>query len=781
MSWHGMNPFGAMVSALRASVPGWTRRLGVWVVIAALLALAGVACTVVAARSVSRSDAQKSHQEFVQASSQVASTLRLAIAREQDLVVSAGVFDLENPNASSADFKRWAREEGAFARYPELSAIASVAFVPRSRLLAFEARAEADPVGPLGPHGVFAVVPAGVRPYYCFIPLSQARGGPSHTPAGVDYCASDPQLIESRDSGQGYDYAIRLPQISKAPLLAIETPLYRGGGIPATVTDRRAAFVGWTGTLIVPQVLLDSALRDHPGIAVALHDTSGSKVLAFTAGHAPRRAARMTIVLHDGTTVETYAAVGSAGVFDNGNSGALLVGGVLLSAVLFLLALALLTGRWRALRQAMHDGLTDLPNRALVLDRAELMLARARRQETPIATMFIDVDGFKHVNDTFGHAAGDQFLQIVAKRLSSVVRETDTVGRLSGDEFVVLVEGETMSAGAELVAERLLAVLHQPFELDSALGRPQACSASIGVAVGQRSTTDELLRDADLAMYQAKQAGTDRYVLFEESMQTNSADHIELETDLRDALANDELYLLYQPTFDLRTQVVTGVEALIRWAHPTRGIVAPDVFIPLTEANAMIIPIGRWVLQQACEQAAVWRAAGHPIGMSINVSARQLEHDEFVDEVRDVLADYGLSPEALTLEITETVLMRDPTAAAIRLRALKALGVRIAIDDFGTGYSSLAYLRQFPVDALKIDRSFITGISSSREASALMHTLIQLGKTLGLETLGEGIEEHAQLEQLKHEECDSGQGFLFAKPLDVETVTRFLNRDPIKV
>jgi EAL domain-containing protein (putative c-di-GMP-specific phosphodiesterase class I) len=361
------------------------------------------------------------------------------------------------------------------------------------------------------------------------------------------------------------------------------------------------------------------------------------------------------------------------------------------------------------------------------------------------------------------------------------VRETDTVGRLSGDEFVVLVEGETMSAGAELVAERLLAVLHQPFELDSALGRPQACSASIGVAVGQRSTTDELLRDADLAMYQAKQAGKDRYVLFEESMQTNSADHIELETDLRDALANDELYLLYQPTFDLRTQVVTGVEALIRWAHPTRGIVAPDVFIPLTEANAMIIPIGRWVLQQACEQAAVWRAAGHPIGMSINVSARQLEHDEFVDDVRDVLADYGLSPEALTLEITETVLMRDPTAAAIRLRALKALGVRIAIDDFGTGYSSLAYLRQFPVDALKIDRSFITGISSSREASALMHTLIQLGKTLGLETLGEGIEEHAQLEQLKHEECDSGQGFLFAKPLDVETVTRFLNRDPIKV
>ena len=244
---------------------------------------------------------------------------------------------------------------------------------------------------------------------------------------------------------------------------------------------------------------------------------------------------------------------------------------MLLSAVVFLLALVLLTGRSRALRQAMHDGLTRLPNRALVLDRAELMLARARRHDTPIAAMFIDVDAFKHVNDTFGHAAGDQFLQIIANRLSGVVREIDTVGRLGGDEFVVLVEGETMSAGAEIVAERLLAVLREPFELDNGLGRPQTCSASIGVAVGQRSTADELLRDADLALYQAKQAGKDRYVLFEESMQTNSADHIELETDLRDALANDELYLLYQPTFDLQTQSVTGVEALIRWAHPTRG------------------------------------------------------------------------------------------------------------------------------------------------------------------------------------------------------------------
>jgi diguanylate cyclase (GGDEF)-like protein len=788
----GANLFKAIASARQAGVPGVVRRLGVWGMIAVLLALGGMIGTVFAARSVARTDAQKSRQGFAKTSAQIASTLRLAITQEKDLTINAGVFELANPNATSADFKRWVDEEGAFKRYPELVGVATLAFVPRSKLHAYAVRAEADPAGPLGPDGTFMVVPAGVRPYYCFLSRTENRRGSNQTPAGFDYCTSTPQLIASRDSGKGYANAISLPQVSKTPLLNIATPVYRGGAVPTTVAGRRAAFLGWTGMLVMPQLLLDSALQGHSGIDVELRDTSGSGILAFTAGHAPHGTGRVTIDLQDGSTVETYAVIGSAGVFANGNSRAVLFGGVLLTAVLLLLALVLLTGRKRALRlvsekteqlsfQAMHDGLTDLPNRALVLDRAELMLARARRQDTPVATMFIDVDGFKHINDTFGHAAGDQFLQVIADRLSSVVRETDTVGRLGGDEFVVLVEGETLSAGPELVAERLLAVLRQPFELDGALGRPQSCSASIGIAVGQRSAADELLRDADLAMYKAKQAGKDRYVLFDESMQTDLADRIELETDLRDALGNQEFYLLYQPTFDLQNQVVIGVEALIRWAHPTRGIVEPDVFIPLAEKNAMIIPIGRWVLNQACEQAAVWHAAGHTIGMSINVSARQLEQDEFVEEVRGALADNGLPPETLTLEITETVLMHDASAGALRLRALKKLGVRIAIDDFGTGYSSLAYLRQFPVDALKIDRSFMVGVASSLEAGALMHTLIQLGKTLGLETLGEGIEEHAQLEQLKHEECDSGQGFLFARPLDTEAVTRFLDRDHIKL
>jgi diguanylate cyclase (GGDEF)-like protein len=767
------------------------RHLRAWVTVAVLLAIGGVAVTVLSARSVARNDADKSHQAFAQTSSQIASTLRLSIQHEQDLVVSVGAFDLYDPSGSNADYKRWLSELRAFERYPELTGIATIAFIPRAQLPAFEARVENDPSISHGPGDTFKLIPPGVRPYYCLVTRSESEAISGPAPLGVDYCASVPQLIQSRSSGQGYDYAIKLPQVSKA-LLAVETPLYRGGGVPATVAERRGAFVGWIATIVMPSVLLHSALAGHPGVAVALRNSAGSRTLAFTAGHAGPGATSMTLNLNDGSTVQVYEATQGAGVLANGNSGSLLICGVLLSLMLSLLVLILASGRWRAMRivvektkelrfKALHDSLTGLPNRALVMDRADLMLARARRQHTPTATMFIDVDGFKHVNDTFGHAAGDEFLQIIAARLASVVREADTVGRLGGDEFVVLVEGETLFAGPELVAERLLSVLHQPIELDGVAGRPLSASISIGIAVGQRATVDELLRDADLALYKAKQAGKDRFVVFEQSMQIASADRTSLERDLGEALAKNQFYLLYQPTFDLQTQAVTGVEALIRWDHPDRGIVPPDEFIPLADENAMIIPIGRWVLEKACRQGAEWHAAGHTIGVAVNVSARQLERDEFVEEVRSALTASGFEPDSLTLEITETVLMRDAPAAASRLHALKALGVRIAVDDFGTGYSSLAYLRQFPVDALKIDRSFISGISSNREAAALMHTLVQLGKALGLETLGEGIEEHAQLEQLKLEDCDSGQGFLFARPLDVDAVTRFLDGSRTKV
>jgi diguanylate cyclase (GGDEF)-like protein len=437
----------------------------------------------------------------------------------------------------------------------------------------------------------------------------------------------------------------------------------------------------------------------------------------------------------------------------------------------------LLSAQGELSHQAMHDALTGLPNRVLVLDRADQMLARARRQRLPVAALYVDIDGFKHVNDTFGHAAGDELLKTVAGRLAGVVRGSDTVGRMGGDEFVVLLDSPTLDVAPELIAERMLEVLREPIELQTASARPITVSASMGIAVAMTEGADELLANADMALYKAKANGKDRTAVFESSMQTAAQDRLLLEMDLRAAVDDHQFFLMYQPTFDLRSETVTGVEALLRWRHPSRGVTAPDLFIPIAEETGIIVPIGQWVLHEACHQAAIWRADGHPVGMSVNVSARQLDDDrELVAHVQTALADSGLDPSALTLEITETALMHDPDQAADRLTALKALGVRIAIDDFGTGYSSMAYLRRFPVDALKIDRSFISGIAVSTGSREIVHSLVQLGKTLGLETLGEGIEEPTQLRNLQREQCDSGQGFLFARPLEPHEIPGFIER-----
>jgi diguanylate cyclase (GGDEF)-like protein len=439
-------------------------------------------------------------------------------------------------------------------------------------------------------------------------------------------------------------------------------------------------------------------------------------------------------------------------------------------------ALAMVDEKTAQLRhQALHDALTGLPNRVLALDRAEQMLARARRQQLPVAALYVDVDGFKDVNDRFGHAAGDELLRIVAARLRSVIREGDTAARLAGDEFVVFVDGSTLDAGPQLVAERLLEVLRQPYDLTAEIGRELSVSASVGIASGMRDSATELVRDADVALYEAKAAGRNRYMLFQAAMQTAIQDRLSIQMDLADALAEDRLLLLYQPAFDLQSGRVIGVEALLRWRHPTRGLLAPSEFIPAAEVTGLIVPIGRWVLNEACRQLAAWRAQGRELSMAVNISGRQLDGDELIEDVGTALQRWALDPATLTLEVTETALMRDPEAAAKRLGLLKELGVRIAIDDFGTGYSSLAYLRRFPADALKIDRSFIAGMATSKQSGALLNTLVALGKALEIETLAEGIEDPSQLSALQRQQCDHGQGFLFSRPLDVEAMEDFMD------
>lgn len=418
-----------------------------------------------------------------------------------------------------------------------------------------------------------------------------------------------------------------------------------------------------------------------------------------------------------------------------------------------------------------HDQLTGLPNRALIVDRTEQMLGRARRSQSPVAALHVNIDNFTAVNDTLGHGAGDELLRGIAARLDGLVRDADALGRLGADEFVVVAEEASLAAGAQVIAERLQEALVAPFMVGQT---SLTVTASIGVATGLRSTAEELLCDAEIAAHRAKMEGKDRFVLFESGMQDVVQRNLSLEMDLRKALARDEFFLVYQPTLDLRGMVPTGVETLIRWRSPSRGLVQPNDFIPVLEETGLIVPVGRWVLEQACRQGAAWHAAGHTIGIAVNVSARQLDGDELIEVVETVLAQSGLDPHALTLEITETALMRNAEETARRLSAIKGLGVRIAIDDFGTGYSSLAHLQRFPVDALKIDRSFLSQLAENPEGETLIRTLVQLGKALSIETLAEGIERHQELALLREENCDSGQGYLFAKPLEAAAAESFL-------
>jgi diguanylate cyclase (GGDEF)-like protein len=423
---------------------------------------------------------------------------------------------------------------------------------------------------------------------------------------------------------------------------------------------------------------------------------------------------------------------------------------------------------------ATHDQLTGLPNRTLILDRGEQMLGRSRRLHTPVAALLVDLDNFTSINDTLGHALGDELLQAIATRLGGVVRDIDALGRVGGDEFVVLAEDVPSGAEAQIIAERLKQSLKEPFVLADGGPVGLTITASIGAVTGERASTEDILRDADIAMHRAKWDGKNRCVIFESDMQHVVQSRMELEMDLHAALERKEFFLLYQPTLELAGMAPSGFEALLRWTRPSQGVVQPIDFIPLLEETGLIVDVGKWVLGEACRQGARWRSEGHAVGMAVNVSARQLETDQFIEDVRQALADSGLQPQALTLEITETALMRDPEETARRLRAIKELRVRIAIDDFGTGYSSFGHLKRFPVDALKIDRSFIWQLAENPEGETLLRTLVKLGKALGMETVAEGIERKHELSVLRDECCDSGQGYLFARPLDVNAAAAFL-------
>jgi diguanylate cyclase (GGDEF)-like protein/PAS domain S-box-containing protein len=415
-------------------------------------------------------------------------------------------------------------------------------------------------------------------------------------------------------------------------------------------------------------------------------------------------------------------------------------------------------------RQAFGDSLTGLANRALFHDRLANTIARLGRGGTQVAVILVDLDDFKLVNDSLGHSAGDRLLTIIADRLRVHVRPGDTLARLGGDEFALIVENLDEYGAAQL-AERVLAVTREPIRLDT---RDVVCTMSVGVAVakaGDDCDTEELLRNADLAMYAAKRDGRDRFAVFDPIMYTDITRETQQRADLERALDEDQFVLYFQPIVDLTTRRLVGVEALVRWHHPVDGLVGPDTFIPIAEATGLIVPLGRWIIRQAVRQLAQWHRdnpdTGH-LRMSINVSGRQFQGSGLVEEVTAVLAETGVDPKAIVLEITESMLMQDVDATATTLQELRDLGVRVAVDDFGTGYSSLSYLKRFPVDILKVDRSFVGGHNAGD--TTLADAVLGLGRALQLQTVAEGIETDTQWSTMRDLGYDYGQGYLFARP-----------------
>ncbi len=773
-------------SAKPASAASGSRR-GLWAAVAAIVTIIGVIASILGARAVANSDAGESEAAFHQDSAAIASTLTLAIQHEEDLALSAGTFFAANPDATPAQFTAWAEGVRALRRYPELQRLALISLVRAPELAAFAARQAGRAVptpskltAPAVPTP--AISPASAHHYYCLSAAEVSRTPTGPAGSGYDYCAGSTALLVSRNTG-----SVHFGSSGHAhETLVLFTPVYLGGHTPQSPGGRRAAFVGWLREAIVPSLVLDRALRGHPDNAITLAHRSGSSTIVFAAGTPVAGAQSRTVALRGGWTLRSFGPPPGPGVFADADAVALLITGIVMSVLAGLLIYVLgvrrapTAGKAAAVAAGPHndlyDPLTGLPNRALMLDRADRMLARASRQSGMlVGALFVDIDWFKDVTERLGPEAGDQMLKKVGERLEGVIRTHDTVGRLGGDEFVVLVESAARGARLDSLARRIIEALHKPLDIEG-FGPSVSLTASIGVAFGRYNSPDDLLRDARTALIAAKAAGKDRYTVFNANMRSVVEGRGVLEIELNTAIHERQFYLLFEPVRDLAADRIAGLEAHIRWRHPTQGVLEPADFVELAEETGLIVPIGRWILEEACTRAAALNVDGPRIGVSVKVSENQLNRDGFITDVRRALHQSGIEPSLLTLEVAETTVMRDLTGAAERLHAIKELGVRVAIDDFGgSGYAYHSDLRRLPLDVLKVDRSSLAASDDEDYRSWLLEAILIVGRELSLTVIATGIMTSAQIDALASMGCTMAQGPFIGEPVPAEGVPRMLH------
>jgi diguanylate cyclase (GGDEF)-like protein len=801
-------------------------------------ALAIVGAAALGARALANDDAANSRRTFQNASGRVAATVSLSLLREEDLTLAASTFMAAKPTATSGEFTDWTKFARATRRFPELRRLDWLALVPvvpaepartlrttstglattlsgsSSRLSTSPppttptspleaARASAPSVSTTasGVDSTRTSASTGISSLEIVSP-SLARAGstgstqgarcvivaglghvPAPTLASRDLCASDPALKRSRYSGHATVARVSLHGRSG---VQVDTPVYRAGSAPTSPAGRGSAFVGWLRMVVDPTAVLEHALAGQPGIALSLRrrGASGATFATPATGAAARAGAQSTTFrLHGGWELETIGAPADATVLGNGDSAAVLIAGTLIGLLLSGFALLANAEGPRGERagadgrrkpEELYDRLTGVPNRALTLDRAERMIARGGRESGVLAgALLIDVDWFADINERFGRAAGDKVLVAVAQRLRTTMRAVDTVGRTGGDEFVVLVEA-SRGVKFDAVARRVIEALHEPIELEG-FGPSFVITASVGVAFGRYKSADDLLADARLALVSAKSAGKDRYTLFNANMRSVVEGRGVLEGELSAALADGQLFLTYEPIRDLRTGAVAGLEGLVQWHHPEKGVMPADEFASLAEDSGLVVPIGRFALEEACTRAAEWNLSEHRVAIAVKVSATQLHRDGFATDVRRALQMSGLEPALLTLEIEETTLTDDLAAARPRLAGLRELGVTIAIDDFGNGYAFRSDLQNMPIDCIKVDRASLAESEGDDYRNWLLEAILSFGRDLSMNVIATGVRYEPQLAALQAMGFPLAQGPAVGEPVRAEAVRALLD------